>query len=85
MAEIRFFEKNCAMRVDFIYYSDGESGSDTYRMDSAAEAQAKVAELKAAIEENFSECTDVERIEEDDFFGILDHKTGDFAKVIITP
>lgn len=72
------------MRVDFTYYSDGESGTDTYRMTSEAELNAKVQELRQAIEDNFAGCLEPERIDEDDFFGIMDHASGDFAKIIVT-
>ena len=69
--------------VYFEYYSEGESGNDKYRFSSEEEALAKMDELKHAINVNFADCADTEIIDEPDFYGILDHATGDFAKAII--
>ena len=40
--------------------------------------------LKEIIEVQFAGCRDAEIVDEPDFFGIIDHKTGDWAKVIIS-
>ena len=42
-----------------------------------------MAELKQAIKVNFCDSAETETIEEPDFFGIMDLKSGDFAKVIL--
>ena len=69
--------------VYFEYYSEGESGNDKYRFSSEPAALEKMEELKQAIKMNFSDCTDSKTIAEPDFFGIMVHKTGDFAKVVL--
>ncbi|MDO4511723.1 MAG: hypothetical protein Q4B68_07905 [Bacteroidales bacterium] len=69
--------------VYFEYYSAGESGNDKYRFTSHDEALAKMDEFKRAIKMNFSDCADAEIIDEPDFYGIMDHTTSDFAKVIL--
>lgn len=72
------------MIVSFQYYSDSEDGRDDYRFSNEADALEKFESLKAIIEVQFADCRDAEIIDEPDFFGILDHKTGDWAKVIIS-
>lgn len=69
--------------VYFKYYSEGESGNDKYRFTSKTEALEQMAELKQAIKVNFCDSTETETIEEPDFFGIMDLKSGDFAKVVL--
>lgn len=44
---------------------------------------SKFTELNSVIEELFAQEADVERIDEDDFFGIRDQRTGDYAKVVL--
>ena len=63
-------------QVYFQYFNQGETGSDAYRFASPEEARV-VAGFEAR--------GDLEVIDEDDFYGIMDRATGDYAKVIITP
>lgn len=72
------------MTVSFQYYSNNEHGSDDYRFSREKDAQEKFLSLKALIEVQFQGCSNVEIIDEPDFFGIIDHSTGDWAKVIIS-
>ena len=72
------------MTVTFQYYSESEDGRDDYRFSSEAEALEKFESLKEIIEVQFAGCRDAEIVDEPDFFGIIDHKTGDWAKVIIS-
>lgn len=84
VANFRYF---CTMEkylVYFEYYSEGESGGDKFRFTTRKEALDKMEEYKTAIKVNFEGCTDAELIDEDDFFGILDHDSGDYAKVILS-
>lgn len=69
--------------VYYEYASESESGTNRYRFDNEEDAWDKFAELSETIEEIFSMETDVERIDEDDFFGIRDRRTGDYAKVLL--
>lgn len=69
--------------VYYEYASESESGTNRYRYNSEEDAWDKFAELSETIEELFSMETDVERIDEDDFFGIRDLYTGDYAKVVL--
>ncbi len=71
------------MKVSFQYNAGNEHGSDDYNFSQAAEAQEKFMSLKDLITVQFQGCTDVEIIDEPDFFGIMDHSTGDWAKVIM--
>ena len=73
----------CNYIVYFEYYSEGESGNDKYRFTSKTEALEQMAELKQAIKVNFCDSTETDTIEEPDFFGIMDLKSGDFAKVVL--
>ena len=73
-----------AMKVSFQYYSEAEDGRDDYSFSNKAEAQEKFDSLKEIIEVQFAGCRDAEIVDEPDFFGIIDHKTGDWAKVIIS-
>lgn len=72
------------MTVTFQYYSESEDGRDDYRLSSEADALEKFESLKEIIEVQFADCRDAEIVDEPDFFGIIDHKTGDWAKVIIS-
>ena len=72
-------------QVYFQYFNQGETGSDAYRFASPEEARAKVEELREAIVAGFDARRDLEVIDEDDFYGIMDRATGDYAKVIIEP
>lgn len=72
------------MTVTFQYYSESEDGRDDYRFSSEAEALEKFESLKEIIEVQFAGCRDAEIVDEPDFFGIIDHKTGDWAKVIFS-
>ncbi len=71
-------------RVCMEYYSEGESGQDCYNFTDEDVAKAKMEEIKQAIINNFTGEVGCEVIDEEDFYGILHHKTGDFAKVILT-
>ncbi len=71
------------MKVSFQYNAGNEHGSDDYNFSQAAEAQEKFMSLKDLITVQFQGCNDVEIIDEPDFFGIMDHSTGDWAKVIM--
>lgn len=72
------------MKVSFQYYSEAEDGRDDYRFDDEAQAQEKFESLKEIIRVQFLGCRDAEIVDESDFYGIIDHKTGDWAKVIIS-
>ena len=72
------------MTVTFQYYSESEDGRDDYRFSCETDAQEKFESLKEIIEVQFAGCRDAEIVDEPDFFGIIDHKTGDWAKVIIS-
>lgn len=77
------------MKRYIVYYeyaseSESESGSNRYHFDNKEDAMSKFTELSSVIEELFAQEADVERIDEDDFFGIRDQRTGDYAKVILT-
>ena len=69
--------------VYYEYASESESGTNHYKFEKEEDAFNKFAELSAIIEEIFSMEADVERIDEDDFFGICDQHTGDYAKVVL--
>lgn len=71
------------MKVSFQYSAGNEHGSDDYNFSQATEAQEKFMSLRDLITVQFQGCTDVEIIDEPDFFGIMDHSTGDWAKVIM--
>lgn len=74
------------MKKHIVYYeyaSESESGSNRYHFDNKEDAMSKFTELSSVIEELFAQETDVERIDEDDFFGIRDQRTGDYAKVVL--
>lgn len=79
------FEGMKRYQVYFQYFNQGETGSDAYRFASPEEARAKVEELREAIVAGFDARGDLEVIDEDDFYGIMDRATGDYAKVIIAP
>lgn len=70
--------------VSFQYYSESEDGRDDYRFSRQLDALEKFLSLKEIIEVQFQGCTNVEVVDEPDFFGIIDHSTGDWAKVIIS-
>ena len=69
--------------VYYEYASESESGTNRYRFNNEEDALNKFAELSETIEELFGMENDVERIDEDDFFGIRDRRTGDYAKVLL--
>ena len=70
--------------VTFDYFSDGESGNDKFSFTSQGEAQAKFDEHRAAIEQEFGDCANADRIDETDTFGIMDRDCGSWARVCIT-
>lgn len=70
-------------RVTFQYYTETEDGNDTFRFSSEQKAMDKFCELSEIISEQFSNSPDSEVIDEPDFFGIIDHSTGEWAKVFI--
>ena len=67
------------------YFNQAETVSDAYRFASPDEVRAQVQELREAIVAGFDARGDLEVIDEDDFYGIMDRATGDYAKVIIEP
>lgn len=68
--------------VQFDYYnSSGASGSDSYRFASQEEAQVKFDEMRDMIDESFQGETDVEVIDEPDFYGKRMRETGSYARV----
>lgn len=69
-------------QVYFEYYSEGETGNDCYRFTDREAALAKMEELRDAIVDNFTDAAQPETLDEADFYGIIDHATGDYAKVI---
>lgn len=69
--------------VYFEYFTNGEIGSDKYRFSAQTDAIHKMEELKCAIKSNFCDCPNAETIHEPNFFGIIDHATGDYAKVFL--
>ena len=74
------------MKKHIVYYeyaSESESGNNRYHFDNKEDAMSKFTELNSVIEELFAQEADVERIDEDDFFGIRDQRTGDYAKVVL--
>ncbi len=72
------------MKVVFQYYSESEDGRDEFRFTNEAEALEKFESLKEIIEVQFADCPNAEIVDEPDFYGIIDHRTGDWAKVIIS-
>ena len=73
-----------AWLVAFQYYSESEDGRDDYRFSCEEDAQEKFLSLKEIIEVQFQGCPNAEVVDEPDFFGIIDHSTGDWAKVFIS-
>ena len=71
------------MKVIFKYYSSGEQGDDSYRYSNRDEAMEKFASLAEIIKVQFADCLRAEVVDEPSFFGILDHATGDWARVTI--
>lgn len=69
-------------QVYFQYYSDGENGQDRYHFSDREAALCKMEELKQAIAMNFAHTASRDVLDEDDLYGIMDHNTGNFAKVI---
>lgn len=69
--------------VTFSYFSDGESGNDKFCFADKDEATAKFNEHREAIEQEFGNCTNTDRISEDDTFGIMDCNSGSWARVSI--
>ena len=72
------------MKVIFQYYSESEDGRDEFRFTDETEAQEKFESLKEIIEGQFADCPNAEIVDDPDFFGIIDHSTGDWAKVFIS-
>ena len=72
------------MKVTFQYKAGNEHGSDDYRFSCEEDAQEKFLSLKEIIEVQFQVCPNAEVVDEPDFFGIIDHSTGDWAKVFIS-
>ncbi len=72
------------MKVIFQYYSESEDGRDEFRFTDETEAQEKFESLKEIIEVQFADCPNAEIVDDPDFFGIIDHSTGDWAKVFIS-
>ena len=72
------------MTVTFQYKAGNEHGSDDYRFSHEEDAQEKFLSMKEIIEVQFQGCPDAEVVDEPDFFGIIDHSSGDWAKVFIT-
>ncbi len=64
------------MKVIFQYYSESEDGRDEFSFTNQTDAQEKFESLKEIIEVQFAGCRDAEIVDEPDFFGIIDHKTG---------
>ncbi len=71
------------MVVQFQYYNEVEDGNDKFRFSSEEKAMNKFCELCEIISERFENCPDAEVVDEPDFFGIIDHHTGEWAKVVI--
>lgn len=71
------------MKITFQYKAGNEHGSDDYRFSQEDKAQEKFESLKELIRVQFMGCADAEIVDEPDFFGIIDHSTGDWAKVMI--
>lgn len=71
------------MIVTFQYYNESEDGCDTFRFNSEEKAMDKFSELCEIIRARFEYCPDAEVVDEPNFFGIIDHDSGDWAKVII--
>lgn len=69
--------------VTFTWYGGNEQANDSFHFSSQEAAQEKFDELRDVIEHNFADCSTVEIVDEDDFFGIRDTVTGAFAKVTI--
>ncbi|MBO4722652.1 MAG: hypothetical protein J5629_06945 [Muribaculaceae bacterium] len=72
------------MKVIFQYYSESEDGRDEFRFTDETEAMEKFESLKEIIEVQFADCQNAEMVDEPDFFGIIDHRTGDWAKVFFS-
>ena len=65
-------------------YSRGdESGTDTYRFAAMEQACDKWAECCEIVDEIMEGCDSVERVDEEDFYGIRDVNTGDYARAFI--
>ena len=71
------------MKITFQYKAGNEHGSDDYRFSQEDKAQEKFESFKELIRVQFVGCADAEIVDEPDFFGIIDHSTGDWAKVMI--
>ena len=70
-------------KVLFQYFTESEDGCDTFSFGSEESATNKFSELSEIIGEHFAGCTNAEIIDEPDFYGIIDHSTGYWAKVVI--
>ncbi len=69
--------------VTFDYFSDGESGNDKFSFADKDEATTKFHEHKEAIKQEFGNCANTDRINEEDTFGIMDCDSGSWARVSI--
>lgn len=72
--------KNIVVQFDY-YNSSGASGSDTFRFTRQDEAQAKFDEMRDMIDESFQGATDIEVVDEPDFYGKRMRDTGSYARV----
>ena len=72
------------MKVVFQYYSEAEDGRDEFCFTDEAEAMEKFESLKEIIEVQFADCHNAEIVDEPDFYGIINHSTGEWAKVFIS-
>ena len=72
------------MKVTFQYTAGNEHGSDDYRFSQEEKAQEIFESMKELIKVQFIDCPDAEVVDESDFFGIIDHSTSDWARVIIS-
>ena len=70
--------------VTLDYNSMDESGTDTYRFSSRDKAIDKWCECRDIVDEIMEGHDNVERVDEDDFYGILDRNNGDYARTFIT-
>ena len=70
--------------VTLDYNCMDESGTDTYRFSQEQAALDKWAECCEIVDEIMEGHDNVERVDEDDFYGILDRNNGDYARTFIT-
>ena len=70
--------------VTLDYCVGGESGTDTYRFNEQEKALDKWAECCEIVDEIMAGRDSVERVDEDDFYGIRDRQDDDYARTYIT-